>query len=548
MRWHLLALMTGLILVWPALDLSSVFSADEGSYGLQERALELGSWSIGYAFTEADPTGEFVPYHGAVMVGDRVVPYVSHPLWPTALHWSTSLLGDVGLRALGVLSVVVVAAVAWMLAGDLGGDEPRPWAFWIGAASPVLANAWVIWAHAPSAALGALVVLGAQRCERDPRWILLGAAGAAGGVLLRSEGLLWAVAVALALIVVGATARARWAGALFGASAVGALVLERSWTASILAAPARTGSTVAAPLASRSSGASIGDRLSGLRIALIDGALGSQWGKVLGLAILFTMIGVVLFLRRRMLGPAAWLLVACSVLMVARLLIADTDPIPGLLPAAPAVLLLALWRPSGRAMWWLPLSGCLFAGAIAVSIYVDGGSFQWGGRFLSPITALVAALAAVGGQRAAASAAGGRMLRNGVAVALVGLLGVQGAGAIIVPNQLRRHTAGAMERVTGQGPDIFMTEGGHVARLDWQGWPQRCWIALPEGADRHTVRAALAVLARTGVARVTVAGVSPALLRDAGVSLESGTASTGVVEIPPTRVDATIPQPYLCSP
>ena len=549
LRWHLLALVAGLLLLWPILDLSGVFSADEGSYGLQERALDAGTWSIGYPFAHADPDGRFVAYHGATVLGDRVVLYASHPMWPTALHAASSVMGPViGLRALGVLSVVLVAALAWGLAGDLCGDSARPWAFWMAATSPVLVNAWVLWAHAPSAAAGGLLVLGARRSERGWPWVLVAALGAVAGVLVRSEGLLWALAVAGALILIGATARARWTGLVVAAATWGALAVERAWIASILRGPAaEPGVTSGDQLSSRGGGESIANRLSGLRIALLDGALGSHLGRLLGLAILISMLAAVILWGRRHVRLLPWLVMACSALYVARVAVAAADPIPGLLTAAPTLLLVGLWRPRTRSEWWLPLTGGLFVGSLLASIYVDGGSFQWGGRFLSPATVTLAALAAGGLQRAVARAkAVGAAPSTLVWWPIAGLLVVQAGGAIVVPNQVRRHTADAVERVVAQGPDVLLTEGGQVARLDWQGWPRRCWLALPDGADPEDARAVLDVLGQSGVRRVTVAGVDRDLRGALGLSSATVGPVVEVLEVPEGRVDATIAAPYTC--
>ena len=85
-------------------------------------------------------------------------------------------------------------------ATSLGGASAAPWAFWLAAASPALANAWILWAHTPSALAAGVLALAAVRGQRSTGWVAAGAIAAAAGVLLRSEGLLWAGAVALALI------------------------------------------------------------------------------------------------------------------------------------------------------------------------------------------------------------------------------------------------------------------------------------------------------------------------------------------------------------
>ena len=116
----------------------------------------------------------------------------------------------------------------------LGGDRCAAWAFWLAAASPVLANAWIIWAHAPSALAGGLLVLATMRARCSPSW-LLGVAGAAAlGVLLRSEGILWALAVAVAVLLFGRDRRAAWTSvSIVGATGI-AIVGERLWIDAVL--------------------------------------------------------------------------------------------------------------------------------------------------------------------------------------------------------------------------------------------------------------------------------------------------------------------------
>ena len=114
---------------------------------------------MGYPFEKADPEGRFVPYHGAGLLDGEVVPYPKHPFAPAVMWASAEVFGEqVGYRLFGVGSVVGLAMVAWA-SRRAGRSRAAPWAFWIAAASPVLANGWLLWAHAPSAFVGGLLVL-----------------------------------------------------------------------------------------------------------------------------------------------------------------------------------------------------------------------------------------------------------------------------------------------------------------------------------------------------------------------------------------------------
>lgn len=535
-----------LLAVWPLLELSSVFSSDEGSYAVQARALDHGDWDMGYAFAEADPAGTFVPFHGASVDDGRVVPYAAHPLWPTALHLVSQPLGEpVGLRVLGVGSVVVVAVLAWALAGHLGGTGARPWAFWVAAASSALGNAWVVWSHGPSAAAGGAVALGLLRAKRGNGWLVLGAMGAALSVMLRSEGVLWVAAVSAALVLFGVDAPARVRGLAIGLASATALVVERAWTASIIGASVM--SSDGGTLGTRSGGATLDERLAGLRIALLDGALADPQARALGLASVVLVVGALVLAARGSRAGVTWAVGASAVVLALRVAAAPSDPVPGLLAAAPALLFATLWRPSDRTERWVPVAVGLFLAAVGASIYVDGGALQWGGRFLSPITPLLAALAGVGVSRVIhAEGLGAPKVTFAISGSVVVLLSIQATAAVVVPDRIRRDTADAVDRVVEIGPDVLITEGGQVARLDWQGWPERCWIALPDRATPRDVRELLGVLGRSGVRVAAYAGIEPTLLEGAGVDFMPEGARIGTLKVPMLSGSASISSPYRC--
>ena len=168
-----------------------------------------------------------------------------HPLWPALLAGASRVLGEaVGLHALGLVGVVVAAAAAWLLAAEIDPRASRG-AFWLVAASPVAVNGLILWAHAPSAAAAGVALLAAVRLGRDGptvgRLVSLALAVVAG-VLLRSEGLLLAGAVAVTMVIVAR--RVRLVTALPLVAGAVAWLAERRWVAGIVegyAAPERTG-------------------------------------------------------------------------------------------------------------------------------------------------------------------------------------------------------------------------------------------------------------------------------------------------------------------
>ena len=172
---HIALLVILILAVWPLLDLDGPFISDEGSYGVQVRALEAGSWDMGYAFSGADPEGAFVPFFAAEHRAGEVFPYVSHPAWPAALHGAVQLAGeDVGLRLFGVLSLVGLAIVSWLLGDELGGASAAPWAFWLAAASRPSQRLDPLGSHPIRARHGSARALGRARPAQHG-WVAAGA-------------------------------------------------------------------------------------------------------------------------------------------------------------------------------------------------------------------------------------------------------------------------------------------------------------------------------------------------------------------------------------
>src|SRR5205823_5014414 len=114
--------------------------------------------------------------------------------------------------------------------------------FWLAAASPAFVHSTVIWAHALSAGLGGLAVIAALRVARQGvrSWagLALGASLALGA-LVRSEGILLALAVAgvagILRVRRNGPAAGAAAAALCGGVAAGVLAAEARWRSAITA-------------------------------------------------------------------------------------------------------------------------------------------------------------------------------------------------------------------------------------------------------------------------------------------------------------------------
>ncbi|MGE3620150.1 MAG: hypothetical protein AB7L84_06775 [Acidimicrobiia bacterium] len=560
--WHVGVLCVLLIALWGVLDLDSSFTTDEGTYALQARASRDNGGDVGYAFLEVDPRGEHQPYFGAVFDGRQVRTYVSHPAWPGLLAVAAGIFGEaLGFRIFGVTSIVVVAIASWAIAARIGSSRAGPWAFWIAAASPVAANGWILWAHAPSAACGALLAWATLQARVDRRWLVAVAASAGAGVLLRSEGVLWALAVAGGAAMVGALER-RWRdllpAAVGVATAATTLVAERSWSASLT--QGSSGDTLTA----RGTVGDLGRRLDAAVTSLLDGGIGpgpERWLGFLGvLCVALVVVGVV----KGSVELTGLRLVAVLAISTCRVAVASDVPATGLFAAAPLLLLCAV--PAGvsgrapirvgagpdpaatdRAGRRALAAACgAFALLVLATQYDDGGSLQWGGRFFSPLLGVLAAFAGIGARRllgsVGAAGAGRLSSERFVAGVLAASLVVQGGAAVLITERVRRSNGEAIEQVVALGPDVLVASTTQIPRLDWRGWPERCWLAAPIGELGRV----LEVVAAAGVDRVAFAGFDATEVRSVAGAVTAETGRRyGVVDLEASGPRRVSP-PYRC--
>ena len=486
---------------------TSAYTSDEGAYALQAIALQDGHWAYDHELAEYDDAeGTYFPLVNSDRGEEGWLAYARHPLWPTVLAASGSLFGnDLGLHLPSLLGAVGTACAAWCLAGALDRRAARP-AFWLLATGPVLAHGFLLWAHAPFAAVsGFALVLALQVARgRGGRFAVLGCGALlALGLLLRSEGVF--LAAATGLVVAGEVGRR--AGARTGLfvlvglglpSAV-ALYVERAWVSSIL------GASVAAPASPATSGSSsyLAGRASGASSTLLAGSYGSgTTARVLALAAMVVPLLAVLALRRG--GPRHDVLVGAGIaagLLVARIVLAPGEPIGGLLPAWP--LLVAglagagawLWRGPGRV---LSRVSALVIVAVLLTQYPEGGGLEWGGRFLAALWVPLAALAAAGvaarwdgwhpGLRTVASRGA---VTLGAASAIVCLVAVA---------SLRADHEEVVAGIEATASPVAVSTIPSVPRLAWRTHGEVAWLlAEPHELDDLTAR-----LAAGGVAEVTI--------------------------------------------
>ena len=492
----------------PLMSPLGAFTSDEGAYALQVASLERGGWEYDYRAAPYDPDGRHFPLVLSDRSGDRFFPYVKHPAYPLLLQRASSVLGrTVGLHVLLVAAALATAGAAWLLAAELDPRRSRL-AFWLAAGSSVAANAYLLWAHALSAAVAGLSLVAAVRVARTGlrSWATPAlAAGLGAGVLLRSEGLLFAGAVALVLgwlrLRQSGTASALAAATAAGAPAVVAAALEQRWIRSVVGGPVQG-------LSLREGDATsyLGGRVQGVWHELLQGAYEDRRASTLALVALFAVVGLAWIALRR--GDRHWprrLAVACGLAglaLVARWALVPDDPIPGFLTAWPVALLglmLVRWRGSAVAVRALGAVGVLFAVAVLATQYPEGGGLEWGGRFLSPLVVPVAVLAALGlaTRLDQLPATPGRALGvaslAGVAVvtAVVGLATV--ASGRLVHDRL-------VTAVTRHPADVTVTTVDALPRLAWRADDRFTWMRASAGE----LPGLLARLRSGGVERVSV--------------------------------------------
>lgn len=505
---HVAVLAAVLALLYPLMSPSSAYTSDEGAYALQERSLEHGSWTYEYRAGALDPDGRAFP----IILSDKgesgYLPYVKHPAYPLLLRASTAVAGPVlGLHLPALLGLIGTAIAAWLLAGQLDGRLRRP-AFWLVAGGPVLVNGYLIWAHAPSAALAGFALVGAgivARRGRAPGALACTAAALAAGVLLRSEGLLFAAAltVTLAALVLrrGGLGRAALTGAVVGLPSLAVALVEREWVSSIIGSAHQT-------LATRSGGGSssfLAGRLSGAWHVLMQGHFvdpAAGLPLLLGLA-LVTGLGFAA-LRRWEEGSFGKLAVAVGVavgFVIFRWVGHPADPVTGLFPAWPLAalgLLLVRWRGAGAIVHLLGGTSLLCAGAVLATQYSEGGGVEWGGRFLSPLAVPIAVLAVAGLVRALDAVPGPR--RRPVTALLVGLGLVSATFAVASVGNLRHRQDSMVAAISRHPATVTVTTRPSLPRLAWRSDARVTWMLT----DDAGLSALLDDLRRAGVADVAV--------------------------------------------
>lgn len=409
---HVAVYLLVLVALLAVTDRDDSWNLDDGAYATQVATWrETGGWAYPYRHVDRDPTYRFAPVSHATTTTEGTYPYVKFPAWIVVLRASTEVFGyPLGLHVPPLVFAVAAALAGGLLAEALARrrrlDGPAfVLGFWTVALGPIVVHTSALWAHTAAAALGGfaalLLVRAAEGTER--RWHPWALAALAGGLCaIRTEGVLMAVA----LVVVAAIAT--W----WPPEGV-----ARSWRRTVTWTIPSLVATAAVRVANSAWGAhlapgrdiTISDSLltdvgfvaarwRGAMRTLLDG-LGTTPAAT-DLAVVVAVLVVAAGLtasrasaRRTLVGAAA--LLGLALALIWQRSSAYPYDLGGLVVAAPVgVAGLAAWRWQGAPHGERALVGLigLTVGGVLATQYPEGGSVDWGGRFLFvvlvPITVL----------------------------------------------------------------------------------------------------------------------------------------------------------------
>lgn len=457
---------------------------EEGRLGLQVEAVQDGSWEYDYAGERFDPEHRWSPLPTVEAENDAAYPAPQHPGHVVLLASIARVLGSgAGLALLPLTGLLLAATAAWLMAAEFEPRAARP-AFWLAAASPLVVNAYVVWAYTLVAALAGFALLTALRVLRRgltvPSVVAL-VAILAGGALLGPEFVLFAPA--LLVIVIGILAwRRRWlhsllAGALASAGVVAGVIVEPRWTQEITGADPGldrfwadvSGGSVADRLESRAAGA--------WRFLFDGGNTSPDLERLVALALIAALAsGVFLRLRGRE-GQffGATLAVAgagAGVLLVAvRMSDAPVLPMLGLFAAWPVALLglaTAPWRSTGtgeRAVVAIVLVAVL---VVVATLPAAGAEREWGGRVLAPVVVPLAAVVGVGLCRRLSERPWQQ--RAAVVVALVALAAYPAARGLQTVREFRASAAEVDAEIETVGVEAVAVDNPLLIRTPFFSW------------------------------------------------------------------------------
>jgi len=399
----------------------SIINSDEAATLSQAEIVRTtGAWGIVNPAFEIDPEGRWFAIDRSEQAAGRFYPYTKHIVYPMIVR----LLGDIGglrmVLAMQGVAVGLAAGLAALMMKRLVSERPKAdrlvvLTVWVvGLGSPLAFDSSWVMAHGYGALAGGLAGFGAlvvTMTESPRRPVMLGpvvalATGISVGVLLRSEGVLWGLSLAVALGFTGVARRHRPTIMAAILAMVAALATYRFDTAIAQAAQGSAEAFVIEDSVPWLSGRLPGFFNSFLRTTYGD----DQMSAVLpGVAAIGTAAAWFLAARlsaataaaeRRAAVIAASAATAAWVLYLLWQIVVGYDTMPGLLIASPVVLAAVashrverdvLRSPGRSTLGWvhrqpgvamLCIAWVALIGATIATQYAAGGSMDWGGRYL----------------------------------------------------------------------------------------------------------------------------------------------------------------------
>lgn len=404
--WRSTAVLTVIVCAaLPLMHTQMTWTSDDGGYHLQVEALQNGSWSISDPAAAVDPTGASFPYVNSQHNGDRYFPAAPRPLWALVLQLGQKIGGDVyGFLAPSIIGAIATCVACWFLSERLLKGSGAV-GFWVAAVSPVMFNAYLAWAHAPDAALCGFAMLACARAYEEEklrvRTLALIVLPFGVGCLLRSETLLLAFVAIGLLFLLRVRKKDVWASvglAISGILVLGFVGASELWRRHIM-----NGGEAQLPSVKSKSGYLL-SRVHSASNSLFRGSGYDPNASKLCFLILAIAAALVMYARRyrsekaKIIVPAAIGLVLAS--FVWRFITVDRDFVDGLFAAWPVVMICAFALSPSFTKPKLSLRAYMFVTAglvLLLSIatqFEEGGGVEWGGRYLSPIVPILAALVA----------------------------------------------------------------------------------------------------------------------------------------------------------
>ena len=502
---------------------SGLVTSDEGALlGQIHLVRDHGTWSMPHPVRELDPDGRWFPVDQAQLGNDGWSPLAKHPLTTTILGWAYGPWGVGGAVGLGIAAAAGIVLSIGHIARRFGARTGALAMVAAAVCSPLVYDSSVLMGHPFGTLSAALVSVAALAVlqhrvgdDRDagpvsPRRVgacsLLGFLAAGLGPLVRNETMLFAAAVALALVVMALRRRSiapACVGAAVGIGGIVGYLADTAWAAAVVGTARPFRIVDDAGLVGRAAGAVSALVLPG------DGGLGV--GAVVAAGLLgAVLVGRSLRATSRATSPLIIGLVLLAGAAVVWPFVASGSLTPGLLVACPVLVVgfLLIPTPASDLERFAILTVGLCTAAILATQYPDGGGLQWGGRYLHVVLPLVIPLAAI-----ALGAALGRQsvtVRRATAAVLVVAVVGNLIALVLATHNVRDLNLASVESVRafadrqrpgGGDRPIVVSDVTPLGRLSWDGLPDERQLYVPEDEWRTFGRQ----LAASDVDRIVVA-------------------------------------------